>query len=77
MQSPVERVTLVLVAAATWLFRGDPHLRRSVASTVLGMLVGRLVAVAPTMLVAGIVIARSIALRQGPTTDPADSMGAP
>ena len=43
---------MFVAAAAPWLFRGDPHLRRSVASTVLGMLVGGLVAVVPTMLVA-------------------------
>jgi hypothetical protein len=66
--SPVERVTLVLVAAAaTWLFG-----YASATPVVLLEL-----AMVLAFLVAGIVIARSIALRRGPTTDPADSMGAP
>jgi len=46
-------VTLAFAAAgATLMFRGDPALRSSVVSTVVGMAAGGAVAIAPTMTVA-------------------------
>lgn len=46
-------VTLTLAAAGTTLmFRGDPALRSSVVSAVVGMAAGGAIAIAPTMTVA-------------------------